>query len=515
MFSKKVVALVLVLVLFSLNVPAASLNEAYSWLNSQTPSDVYSASWALLALAEVNGGNSFIQYLESEKDQADCWPKNSCKARETAMAALALSKAGKNIDKSLDWLKSHQDISLTGEWLLQIKTESTGTCDITYTTTQLVTKKINVDKGFITSDKCTTPGTFFNLGNCLDQNLLSTKASLSFDIKCGFSGDISSVYRDSGVYFLNDDVKTGNQANIIVNNGNFGNYEDTLITNWALSELNLDINSLIYLRKNYKENDIKSSAFLYLLTQKQSYSTELSNLQKADKSFGNVFDTAVSIKALDDGQHQTQIDPSRLWLDQQQDKKDFSWNKNVLDTSVVLHSAYPNDGITLGEVSSLPSETETQVSQCNEDGICDFGEDALSCQLDCSCGDNVCDSSESSSSCSKDCEEEQEEDKEAPAEEQEEDKEEKSFGFLWFILIVIILGILGFLVYKKMPSLKTKTQPRERPSFVLPKVVEKPSEFKGPFNLLKPIAKVKAVAKSKVEEDLEKSLKEARKLLEK
>ncbi|MBS3171906.1 hypothetical protein J4449_04840 [Candidatus Woesearchaeota archaeon] len=49
----------------------------------------------------------------------------------------------------------------------------------------------------------------------------------------------------------------------------------------------------------------------------------------------------------------------------------------------------------------------------------------------------------------------------------------------------------------------------------MPKLVEsKKTEFKGPIDLLKPIVKVKSI-KSKVEEDLEKSLREARKLLEK
>ena len=524
MFSKKVGVLVLVLVLFSLNTFAANLTPAYEWLNSQKPTDIYSSAWAALALSEVNGGNSLIQYLENQKDPADCWPKGSCKPKETALVALALSKSGKNIDKSLDWLKSHQDITLTGEWLLQIKTDSNGQCDVTYTTTQAATKKINVDKGFITSDKCTTPSTFFNLGSCLEQNLLLTKAALEFDLKCTFSGEISSVYRDAGIYFLNDDVITGNQAKIKINNGNFGSYEDTLITNWILEELNPDVNSLIYLRKNFRENDVKSNAFLYIITQKQNYINELSNLQKTDKSFGNVFDTAIAALALDDSQHQAQIDQLREWLDLQQDNKDFSWNKNILDTSVVLYSAYPNDGIDLGESSLTPQTTTTLETSCDEDNICDInsGEDYLSCPLDCFCGDSVCDSSESPSSCPSDCEsisteeETKEELEEEPEEEPEEEtKEERSFGFLWFLLIAIILGVIGFLAYKKLPALKSKSQPKERPTFVLPKLVEsKKTEFKGPIDLLKPIVKVKSI-KSKVEEDLEKSLREARKLLEK
>ncbi len=514
MFIKKAGVLIFVLILFSLNVFAANLTEAYNWLNTQTPTEVYSASWAVIALKEVSGGSSFIQYLKNQKDSQDCWPKGSCKAKETALAALALSKNGENVDKSLEWLNSKQEISLSGEWLLQIKTEGTGTCDITYTTTSPITKKINVDKGFITSEKCTTPSTFFNLGNCLEQNLLLTKASLAFDIKCSVAGDISSLYRDSGIYYLNDDVSTGSQVNIKINNGNFGSYEDTLLTNWALKELDSKTNSLVYLRKNFNE-DAKSNAFLYLLTQKQNYVNDLGNLQKPDKSFGNVFDTAIASLALDDGQHQTQIDQIKEWLDLQQDNKDHSWNKNILDTAVVLYSTYPKDNINLGEQSSLPSSPqEEQDLECNEDNSCDANENSLSCPNDCSCGDNICDSSETTSSCSKDCEEtETPSDEEEPLE-QEEEEEERSFGFLWFIIIFLILGGLLYFAYKKFgAALLVKSKPKERPSFIMPKVEElKKTEFRGPMNILKPIKNVKS-GSSKAEDDLERSLKEARKLL--
>ena len=289
------------------------------------------------------------------------------------------------------------------------------------------------------------------------------------------------------------------------------------IANQKAKELNYNIDSLIYLRKNFKEN-AQSNAFLYLITQKQNYINELANLQKPDKSFGNVFETAVSILALDDGQHQTQIDQSRQWLDLQQDNKDFSWNKNVLDTSVVLYSAYSKEGISLGEQTSTTPSAESTQTNCNEDNVCDesFGENALLCPKDCSCGDKVCDSSESSSSCSEDCKEvESQNEPVEKIEEPKEEQEKRSFGFLWFILIFLVLAGLGYLVYKKFgSSLFVKQKSKERQSFILPRVEPKKTEFKGPIDLLKPIKTVRTESKSKVETDLEKSLREARKLLE-
>ena len=59
---------------------------------------------------------------------------------------------------------------------------------------------------------------------------------------------------------------------------------------------------------------------------------------------------------------------------------------------------------------------------------------------------------------------------------------------------------------------KQKSVP-QRPTFT--RQVEQKSEFKGPLNLLKSISDVKTERKSKVEEDLENSLREAKKILEK
>ena len=508
---KKAGVLIFVLLLFSLNVYAANLTDSYKWLNSQKPTDVYSTAFGALALRDVNGGSSFIQYLEANKDAEGCWPKGACKPKETALAALVMSKENKNIDKSIEWLAKNQDISLTGEWLLQIKTESSGQCDVTYGSQ---TKKINVDKkGFITSDRCNTPSTFFNLGNCLEQNLLSQKTAQSFEIKCTFSAEISSLYKDSEVYYLNDNVVSGTQAEIKINNGNFDSYEDTLYVNWALKELDNDLSSIIYLRKNFRENDVESSALMFLITENQNYVNELLTLQKEDKSFGDVFDTALAILALKESQHQAQIDQARQWLDLQQ-KKDGSWNGNILDTSMVLCSSYSNEGIDLEEqkqVTEIPEETETS---CNSDNICDvsFGENALQCQNDCSCGDNICDSSESFSSCSKDC---AEEDilKDTVIEKDTKKEEERSYGFIWIILLILLLGVGGFFAYKKFFNKQVKI--KERPSFTFSRTEPKKTEFKGPFNLLRPVAEVKSEKKSKVELDLENSLKEAKKLLQK
>ncbi|MBI2671346.1 hypothetical protein HYX16_00260 [Candidatus Woesearchaeota archaeon] len=514
---KKIIILSVLLVLLSISVSAANITGAYKWLNDQKPTDVYAASLASLALRRVNGGTEFVKFLDEKKDSTGCWPSGSCKPKETALATLVMFKEGKNIDASLAWLKSHQDISLTGEWLLQIDTSSTGECGVEY---EGKTDKIKVDRGYITSTKCSNPNTLFNLGNCLESGLFSRKASVEFDIKCDVDGKISSLYNEQGIFYLNDDVVTGGNAKITVNNGNFGDYDSTLFTNWALKELNSNINSQIFLRKNFKDNDIKSNAFLYLITKKTLYANQLGSLQSEEGSFNNVFDTAIALLALDDGEHQTQTDLGRQFLDRKQ-KETGSWNDNIADTALVLYGVYPISGIDLGGSARASVVEESKETSCNNDGVCDiaFGENSLQCRNDCSCGDNICDSSETSSSCSSDCKETDETTIEEPAIKEPVKEEGRSYTFLWGLLIIILLGVIGFFAYKKFGNVLFKSDKNnQKPVFDFSKFtkLEKKEEFKEPgrMPIFRPVPARKET-KSKIEKDIERSLKEAKRILEK
>ena len=539
---KKVILILALAIILSINVQAANISNAYKWLDNQKPTDVYSASLGALALNEVNGGKAYFDFLTSKKSKDNCYPDPNCKGKETAAAILALTKSSANTDFSLEWLNSHQQVSLNGEWLLQIKTESSGNCDISYKTTK---KKINVEKGFIKSELCSTPSTFFNLGKCLESNLLS-KPPVTLDIKCDFSGDISSLYKDQDIYYLNDDVNSGQTATIKINNGNYDNFEDTLFINWVLKKVNYEtFNNLIYLRKNYQENNVRANAFLFLITNKPAYSNKLSELQKQDGSFGSVQDTAISVLALNDD-HQTQADSARKWLDSKQDIEG-SWNKNIIDTAFVLYGAgYSKTSVDL---NNKQSETEKPINKettnCNKDNTCDYNENSLTCPSDCICGDKICDNSESFSICPGDCKKETEteetilcgnniidspeqcdgaSDTSCPGQCdaltcQCKTETKSSSGFFKYFILFIILIIGLFFAYKKfganfMNKFKSKQKSvPQRPTFT--RQVEQKSEFKGPLNLLKSISDVKTERKSKVEEDLENSLREAKKILEK
>src|SRR3989344_7590197 len=98
MFVKKIILLAFLILVFSINVFGANVTDGYKWLNNEKPNDVFSASLGLLALKEVNGGSEYLKFLQNSKSGDGCWLSNNCKAKETALAALALSKSGINVD---------------------------------------------------------------------------------------------------------------------------------------------------------------------------------------------------------------------------------------------------------------------------------------------------------------------------------------------------------------------------------------------------------------------------------
>ncbi len=148
----------------------------------------------------------------------------------------------------------------------------------------------------------------------------------------------------------------------------------------------------------------------------------------------------------------------------------------------------------VGEDSKqCPSDCQESIGPCNNNGRCDAvdGETSSGCPNDCpvkteeevKCGNKICDATEDSSSCPQDC-------------------EKKRSSLIWWILIFIVLIIVAFLIYyyKKLGKKKPK-----------------PLEFGfGTFG--KNERKLEPTAlgnKRSVDEELERSIREAEKIIRK
>jgi len=178
--------------------------------------------------------------------------------------------------------------------------------------------------------------------------------------------------------------------------------------------------------------------------------------------------------------------------------------------------------------ATCPSDC-TPPNPCVVNSICEpqFGEDQTNCPDDCEeettlpppgqpyCGDSICDPNEDSTLCPDDCEEGT-----TPGPTPTPTPEQKSK--LWIYIIIVILLILLIFAYllffkKKGSNKQNKRKPFSQLGSLLPEAPQRKSLF-GPQQkpqAQRPYVKRERPKKSLVEDELERSIKEAEKLLHK
>ncbi|MBI4447626.1 hypothetical protein HY643_01475 [Candidatus Woesearchaeota archaeon] len=184
------------------------------------------------------------------------------------------------------------------------------------------------------------------------------------------------------------------------------------------------------------------------------------------------------------------------------------------------------EGVDCGGVCPTPCPEEL----CDNNGKCDVdeGEDYNSCPDDCEgyCGDDVCDSTETNEACATDCKEtgsttttaECTKDEDCDAGEfcdsdgqcQTEEKSAFPIKTILVILVVVLIIFGGLLGYKKKFGGKAKpsqTRPDYKP------FTSQLQKTSGQASQQRPSFQPEPAKKSRVEEELEKSLGEARKVL--
>lgn len=583
-------ALLLVLLIFSTqNAEAQSTNfsadRGYNWLvNSSVEGnygdDIVTTAMAALALEDVGKlqADVAMDYIEEQEHSQHCWPKASCRVKDTAFALLALNEFLEDTDDTEEWLiDALTPAFTTGNWYLQVATQNSGTCKISYTRNdQEIEKSIEVEAGVFPD--C-GDDTWFDLDSCLESNLITNYPSIELDINCnelGGTAILSIIYKTANTYYIIKEAQTS-RAKLRVNNGCFGikakescNYEATLYANWALDKLESTANSLFWLEKNYDDMNILHNALLYSITEDEDYATALLHLQKNDGSWeNNVYKTSFAIIALrQSDEYDEEVADAADWLRDKQHHSG-SWNNNMLDTAIALYAAFRaeevklptcTDGTKNGDEEgvdcggSCPVECEEKppvyppVEVCNYDGFCDidFNEDSGNCPDDCFCGDNICDDAESCEACPEDCGEcpadvcgdgicgIDEDEMSCPEDCEMEVIPGERRGFPWWILILlIILGGIGYFVYVKFYKKPGKgkifrfgrgKKPEEKPTYTPFTSRLKAAREKEKAPIKKPAYGItlppsypakKPARKTKIEEELEKSIKEAKKLLKK
>jgi len=561
------------LIIFCLAISTATAAEfssgnAYGWLASKVASDgsindVSTTLWAVLAFdkaASSANAEKSLEWIFSQQSNGYCFPV-PCKVKDTAMAMIAMNKLQRmdNMSYIQDALASMViPSSMSGSWAIEVSTAGTGACKLSWeANNQTRDRTVAVDKGRFT--ECSN-SYFLDIESCVGNTILrhpGTKVSVDCTSITG-EKTITLVYRASNKYFIVSST-TGDKADVTVNNGCFGasgadstcRKEHSLYAAWAIKETGATgIDTKLYLLDAYSDASVEDNALLYLATGDSRYLAALRPLQKTDGSFDrSVMKTSLAILALkDDATAAEIVTKATAWLKKAQ-RTDGSLG-DAAETAAALYAAFnepveapPNDYVppeniicnddgvcddVRGEDSEncpddCPAEgldDETAAVECNDDGVCDSGdgETAENCDADCICGDGVCDDSETSDSCSDDC-------VAAVADDTGEDQpvtEEGSSATTWIITILIVLIVIagGIFGMKKLGLAKTKQKPNTPGGYSFPRPGGLPpmASSRTPPAKQAPMKQMQRpyVPSSKgKDEELEKSLAEARKLLQK
>jgi len=374
----------------------SGFDKAYSCLkkivadktaSSFTPEEL---SLSLLALGyDTSSQTKLKAELDLRKDAKECWPKNACTLKETAMAALAYKHLGLDNDKILSWLMNQSSPASDLIWYLQIDTSDASTCKITYDGSAK-TVKIGDDKKVSGS-----PGVCFSITS--NNYWLEVKSSCygkEFKISCDkdflsslifksrlSSNQINYITPNTHSQALNGET-TEQVGSICLKQSGVCNYEGNLWATLAIDNKDFTNKVLPYLMTLAETNArFFPSSFLYYLTNFDEYLSEMNNKQNA-KGYWRVsddsrryYDTALGLLAF--YQRSSESEQAQKALEYLLDPKvqglDGCWNGgNIRDNALILFSAAPKASIVSSSqtkcFSASPSYSCVSSARCNESG---------------------------------------------------------------------------------------------------------------------------------------------------
>ena len=361
-------ALSIVLIL-SLSIVYAADNstydeKAYSCLENKVKSKCSSLTleqqvFSLLALSYSSAIQSECKTsLKALGKNDECWPKDSCKIKDTALATIALKSVGSNTDKSESWL-INKNITNTGvEWYLEIDSNEATQCKLTYD---------SIEKTISIADNKKLSG---SPGDCLsfayDNYWMKIKDSClnkKFEVSCdkGFISTLLYKKANSNVWYVSSDVqsasasaKTSHHVNSYCLGVSSCNYEDNLWAMLALSQTGNDIKGLLPYLVVFAEDNEKlfPYAFIYKATSSDDSLVRALKLQKDDGYWDlnqRFYDTALGLLALHSSSTSEGETKAKDWLQSNQGG-DGCWNSgNIRDTGFLLWAGFPKTPVSDGD----------------------------------------------------------------------------------------------------------------------------------------------------------------------
>ncbi|UZE93981.1 MAG: hypothetical protein IB618_00175 [Candidatus Pacearchaeota archaeon] len=331
-----------------------------------------------MSLAQTKA--SKIKLIDKSFENETCWPSPNCKTKDTALAKLALDAIGEDTEKANEWLLNKTAMPTGIDWYLQLTTNNVpARCLLFYDNTDY---EISIDK----EDKLGgNPGSCFTIAENYWLSLSPECSDKIFNVSCNESvianflfkkeNDwyVPGLYEEAGPQGL---LSIGLNSSCITTLGSC-DYEASLWTAYAFmkqGKINTAKTFMPYLVINYDENlQYMPQPFLYEITKKQSFISELIALQRADGlwlgqgSSNKYYDTALVV--LMTQAMAGDIEKTKETLLEEQ-KQDGSWEcsgsacDNVRDTALILLGVWP----TLELLSECEQYGYSCVINCSNSG---------------------------------------------------------------------------------------------------------------------------------------------------
>jgi hypothetical protein len=514
------------------------VREAYDWLYSQmngsdwqkSPSEV---ALALLALRgkgyDIDEGLDKLEDLESGDNWGDI--------KSSALATLALHEYGEDVEDEINWLIFQQELAREeGLWYIQLETSYEGTCRLNYNGEDHIFQ-VNGSSSEIVSDYCGT-SSWIDFEDCIKGG--NAELNETIDVNCVIGVNPSIIYNLDNNYYIVDSGDPLNIENGCFKSSGSCNCMVSGYAGWVLEEVGSDSLIRPFMKSGCSEDPIGNS-FLYILTGEDIYKNWLSENQLTDGSWdGKLISTYTSLLALKKHARLANdvTNDAENWVKFSQND-DGSWNNNVEYTAFILYILYGRDyipGTGTGGGDVCGDGLVEGLEDCEYSYQCNIteGYTCLNCECvlanatlpDGYCGDNICDPlTETCTNCELDCGSCQEPEPVVCADGEEFDPvtgecKKKSSWLKWlFIVLAILVGVaIFYFVYikfiKKKGSGKGKPSlfggPSQKPPFRMTKQKipsgNKPPQQRGQYA---------GRRDSKMEKELDDSLKKARELLKK
>lgn len=538
---------------------------ALTWLENNINWNSNNIEELVFSSLALGGGDSAKTGIYDIVSQDTCGTNgNNCDTKDIALVALALDDMNEDISDMKDWLENSLSSSSSTGWNLQIITDETGQCEVTNDEdTQNIQVSPNVgwirlnfdfdDVSEIVEVDCNELG---------DSSMMISLLRISgntFYLIDQENGDRVSLNLDNGCYPRR--------------NGESCDKESSFYVAWALDKLGEDVDDVVPYLEDHADSNLYKG-MLISIARDSALSEVLSFDQNEAGSWDNsVYTTSFIVDGTTIGNDAL---AGENWIKEQQDE-DGSLG-NILDTAVglsvglgTISTGGGGGGGNLGpectddsfcqadeycntlynicvprEQTGCDSNDECTVGSpyCDTSGFCvECLEDSNCFNQVCEnnlcvtpsfCGDGDCDLDEDTISCPEDCETQVNEeicynnidddndgyvdceDTECFSDSLCQEEESKSLSWLWIAILFLILVVIGWFAYRKLKPKNKKGKGKS--NYLLPSKPGGPSPVrqvseKMPSRMPKPNPNY--ARDEALERELDKSIKEAEKLLKK